>query len=174
MCSENNSSQSVPCLFIDGAKILILMQSTLPIFLSQITLFYFFTPEFLSGLKHPDVLSSWDWLHPSLLKRVNKLINPQSKASFFSFFQADYSNLLICFYLFIHSFIFRLCWVFVAAWAGPFSSCSERGLLSSCTVKASNCSDFSVAEHGLWGMQASVSRAHGLSSLCLDSRAQAQ
>ena len=124
-------------------KILILMQSTLPIFLSQITLFYFFTPEFLSGLKHPDVLSSWDWLHPSLLKRVNKLINPQSKASFFSFFQADYSNLLICFYLFIHSFIFRLCWVFVAAWAGPFSSCSERGLLSSCSAWDSHCSGFS-------------------------------
>ena len=32
--------------------------------------------------------------------------------------------------------------------AQAFSSCSEQGLLSSCSAWASHCGDFLVAEHG--------------------------
>ena len=69
-----------------------------------------------------------------------------------------------CIYiLFIHSFMyFWLCWAFVAAWVF-FSSWGKWGLLSSGSIGASHCYDFS------WGAQAldawlSVGVAHGLSS----------
>ena len=39
---------------------------------------------------------------------------------------------------------------------------SERGLLSSCGVQASDCGGFSVAEHGLWGVRAQELWCRGL------------
>ena len=43
-------------------------------------------------------------------------------------------------------------------------SCSERGLLSSCSAQASRCSGFSlVVEHGLEGVQSSLIVMHRLS-----------
>ena len=63
-----------------------------------------------------------------------------------------------CEYGFIY---FWLRWVFVAVWA--FSSCSERGRLSSCSVLASHCCGFSCYGAPAQGVQASVDAAHGLS-----------
>ena len=40
----------------------------------------------------------------------------------------------------------------------------EEGLLSSCSVQASHCSASLATEHRLWGTQASVVVARGLSS----------
>ena len=45
-------------------------------------------------------------------------------------------------------FIFLLWWVFVAPSA--FSSCSKRGLLSSCSAQASHCSGFFCC--GAWAL----------------------
>ena len=58
----------------------------------------------------------------------------------------------------------RLCWVCVAARA--FSSCRERGLLSSCRVQAScgGGSTLELVEHRLEGALASGAAAPGLSS----------
>ena len=46
-------------------------------------------------------------------------------------------------------------------WA--FSSCSERGLLSSCSAQISHCSGFSRCRAWAPGTQASVVAAHGFS-----------
>ena len=54
------------------------------------------------------------------------------------------------------------------------SSCREQGPLCSFGAQASHCSGFSVAEHGLYGLQASVVVAHGLSSCGPGFRAQMQ
>ena len=54
-------------------------------------------------------------------------------------------------------------WLFAAPWAF-FSSCSERGILSSCCAEASHCSGFSCCWTWALGAQASVAGAHGLSS----------
>ena len=47
-----------------------------------------------------------------------------------------------------------------------FSSCSKKGLLSSCSVRAPHCGGFSwVAEHGLWGFSSCGAHAqlfHGI------------
>ena len=47
-----------------------------------------------------------------------------------------------------------LCWL--------SSNCDEQGLVSSCGAPASPGVASFVAEHGLWGMQASVVDSHGL------------
>ena len=49
-------------------------------------------------------------------------------------FSYSKNNLYLCIY-------FGLCWIFVAG--GLFSSCGERGLLSSCSVQALHCGGFS-------------------------------
>ena len=63
---------------------------------------------------------------------------------------------------FIFLLNFWLRWVSIAAWT--FSSCGERGLLSSCGVWASYCFGFSCC--GVWTLQgtwASVAVVHRLS-----------
>ena len=44
-----------------------------------------------------------------------------------------------------------------------FSSCGERGLLSSCGMRASHCSGFSCCRAWILGMRAVVAAVHGLS-----------
>ena len=88
--SENNFSQSVPHLFI-----LLTVHwwsrdiNFNAVYLTRFSLmdhtFLFFHSWASHRLTHPDVLSSWDWLHLSLVERVNKLIYPQPKAFFFFF-----------------------------------------------------------------------------------------
>ena len=63
-------------------------------------------------------------------------------------------NIVLCIYFGLH-------WVFAAVWA--FSSCSEWGLLSSCSVPASHCCGFSCYGAPAQGVQASANVAHGLS-----------
>ena len=61
-------------------------------------------------------------------------------------------------YLFLAVLSLRCC-------AGPFSSCSEQGLLSSSNVQTSHRSSFSPCRARVLGTWASVLRAHVLSSL---------
>ena len=57
---------------------------------------------------------------------------------------------------------FWLCWVFVAAWE---LSLVEDRLYFTCGSRASHCSGFFVAGHGLYGTWDSVVAAYGLSCL---------
>ena len=57
----------------------------------------------------------------------------------------------------------RLCWLFTAA-CGLFSSCGDRGLLSSCSAHASHCSAFPRCRTWALGAGVSVASVCGLSS----------
>ena len=64
-------------------------------------------------------------------------------------------------YLFIYLFIFG-CAGFLLL-KGLFSSCSEQGLLFIAVHGLLIAVASLVTEHGLWGLQASIAVAHGLS-----------
>ena len=72
------------------------------------------------------------------LKRLSSSSSSSSMTILILLFKKKIVSYLKIFYLvFIY---FWLPWVFIAAWA--FSSCSEQGLLSSCSEQASRCSGF--------------------------------
>ena len=67
----------------------------------------------------------------------------------------------MCLFIIINFNFFACTGSSCCTWA--FSTCSEWGLLSSCSVKASHCSDFSCCRAQPLGMQALVVGAHRLS-----------
>ena len=66
----------------------------------------------------------------------------------------------VVYFLFIY---LRLCWLFTAA-RGLFSSCGDRGLLSSCSAHASHCGGFPRCRAWALGAGVSVASVCGLSS----------
>ena len=72
--------------------------------------------------------------------------------------------------------ILRLPFLFIYGWAGSlllhrlFSSCSEQGLLSTCSAQASHAGGFSRCRAQALGTRALLAAAHGLSSRALDHR----
>ena len=72
------------------------------------------------------------------------------------------TGVLIC--LKIYSFLFMAV-LSLPCCASTFSSCSEQGLLSSCSAMPFHCSDFSCFRSWVLGVWASVTAAHGFSML---------
>ena len=66
-------------------------------------------------------------------------------------------------YLYPFIYLFLLAVLGIHCCALAFSSCSKKGLLSTCGARASHCGGFSYCKHGLWGAWASAIVVHRLS-----------